>query len=232
MPFRNDHSCMLDDSVIKVTAVEKIKTKYGVIRLVMGVNSLGKKKARSMRIPGSVPVVYAQELCKLRGGKFSPATPIDPKRQVMSEGDVFCLSEVDRSRQKEILERLVEDFEMPDPELMGIELSKWRAKSVNDLPDSAFIVILRGGKKDKEGKTVPRSLRLLPYKNADGKLDKAHIRNALARVNQVKASPAVKRRALAKLMRIARGLGMKIQEKKKFKLSDLDFYLGLLERMG
>ena len=232
MPFRESHSCLLDDSVTKVTSIERVKTKYGIVRLVMGVNTKGQKKARSMRIPGSVPVVYAQELCKLRGGKFSPATPVDPKRQVMSEGGVFCLSEADKSRQKEILERLVEDFEMPDPELTEVELSKWRAKSVNDLPDSAFIVILRGGKKDKEGKTVPRSLRLLPYKSADGKLDKAHIRNALARINQIKASPVIKRRALAKLQRLARGLGMKVREKKKFKLGDLDFYLELLERMG
>ncbi len=75
----------------------------------------------------------------------------------------------------------------------------------NDLPDSAFAVILPGGKKDAEGKTVPRSLRLLPHHKADGSLDLSHLKalvedkNALARVSQIDASADVKAKAEAHL---------------------------------
>lgn len=61
---------------------------------------------------------------------------------------------------------------------------KWTRKYINDLPDSAFLYIEPGGKKDKEGKTVPRSLRHLPYKNKNGEIDPDHLRNAIARLSQ------------------------------------------------
>ena len=69
--------------------------------------------------------------------------------------------------------------------------AKWDRKYINDLPDAAFAVIMPGGKKDKEGKTVPRSLRMLPHHNdkvkspdENSSVDIPHLRNALARVNQ------------------------------------------------
>lgn len=49
-------------------------------------------------------------------------------------------------------------------------------KDRNDLPDSAFAYIEPGGKKDADGKTVPRSLRHFPI------MDAAHVRNALSRI--------------------------------------------------
>jgi cation transport regulator ChaB len=39
---------------------------------------------------------------------------------------------------------------------------------INDLPDAAFAWIEEGGSIDKEGSTIPRSLRHLPYKGKDG----------------------------------------------------------------
>lgn len=60
----------------------------------------------------------------------------------------------------------------------------WTTAFVNDLPDSCFLHILPGGKKDGEGKTTPRSLRMFPYKDASGKLDLPHLRNAIARIPQ------------------------------------------------
>jgi len=67
-------------------------------------------------------------------------------------------------------------------------------KSINDLPDSDFAYIEPGGKKDDEGKTVPRSLRHFPI------MDAAHVRNALSRAPQSpfgdKAMPKI--RAAAK----------------------------------
>ncbi|RMF92995.1 MAG: hypothetical protein D6734_11035 [Candidatus Schekmanbacteria bacterium] len=68
-----------------------------------------------------------------------------------------------------------------------ISKAKWTTAYINDLPDSSFAVIERGGKKDSEGKTVPRTYRHLPYKDADGKVDLPHLRNALARMNQIVA---------------------------------------------
>lgn len=55
----------------------------------------------------------------------------------------------------------------------------------NNLPDSAFLYVEDGGKKDDEGKTVPRSLRHLPYKTASGAIDAARLRNALSRLGQM-----------------------------------------------
>jgi len=78
------------------------------------------------------------------------------------------------------------------------ENGRWPRKSINDLPDSAFAIILPGGKKDKDGKTVPRSLRKLPYKDAKGKVDLPHLRNALSRVNQPKTGLTPDQRTKAK----------------------------------
>lgn len=64
--------------------------------------------------------------------------------------------------------------------------AEWSTKFKNDLPDSAFLYIEKGGKKDKEGKTSPRSLRHFPYRDTDGKVDRAHILNAIARIPQAK----------------------------------------------
>ena len=66
------------------------------------------------------------------------------------------------------------------------EFAVWSTAQVNDLPDSCFLYIESGGKKDSEGKTTPRSLRHLPYKNAQGNIDLPHLRNAIARIPQMK----------------------------------------------
>lgn len=89
-----------------------------------------------------------------------------------------------------------------------VEKVEWTTTYVNDLPDSAFAVISPGGKKDDDGKTVPRSLRHLPYRNAQGEADLPHLRNALARLSQIDASDADKAKARAKLQAAARAAGV------------------------
>jgi cell division protein FtsB len=74
----------------------------------------------------------------------------------------------------------------------------WSAAEVNDLPDSCFAYIAPGGKKEN-GKTVPRSLRKLPYRDASGKVDLAHTRNALARLSQSDIPAAEQGKIRAKL---------------------------------
>ena len=60
----------------------------------------------------------------------------------------------------------------------------WSTAFVNDLPDGSFLYVEPGGKKDGEGKTVPRSKRHFPYKDGSGKIDLPHLRNAIARIPQ------------------------------------------------
>ncbi len=68
------------------------------------------------------------------------------------------------------------------------QFEKWSTEYVNDLPDSAFMYIEDGGEKDDDGKTTPRELRHLPFKDKEGNIDLPHVRNALARLDQVKKS--------------------------------------------
>lgn len=55
----------------------------------------------------------------------------------------------------------------------------WDLAYVNSLPDSAFLAIEPGGRVDDEGKTVPRSLRHFPIRDADGQTDALQIKIAL-----------------------------------------------------
>lgn len=64
------------------------------------------------------------------------------------------------------------------------EVTDKATADINDLPDSAFLLVESGGSKDEGGKTVPRSLRHLPYKTADGAIDLPKLRNALSRLGQ------------------------------------------------
>lgn len=84
-----------------------------------------------------------------------------------------------------------------------IEKAEWTAAYINDLPDSSFAYIEPGGSKDDQGKTAPRSLRHLPYKDKDGSVDLPHLRNALARVQQTSLSTSLRNRIETKLQGIA-----------------------------
>lgn len=87
-------------------------------------------------------------------------------------------------------------------------MAEWTAAYINDLPDSAFAVILPGGEKDDTGRTVPRSLRKLPHHNVDGAVDLPHLRNALAREPQTDMTDAQHSTASAHLERHAEGAGV------------------------
>ena len=84
------------------------------------------------------------------------------------------------------------------------EAAKMSSKQKNDLPDSDFAYIQPGGKKDDSGKTVPRSLRHLPIPDA------AHVRNALARLDQTDITPEAKKAALRKIKTAAKKFGIKV----------------------
>lgn len=68
----------------------------------------------------------------------------------------------------------------------------WSTAYIDQLPDSAFLHIEGGGSKDSEGKTTPRSLRHFPYKDASGKVDIDHLRDATGRIPQSSLPEALK----------------------------------------
>lgn len=87
-------------------------------------------------------------------------------------------------------------------------LAEWDTKYINDLPDKCFAYIKPGGEKDEEGKTAPRALRYLPYRDKDGKVDLPHLRNALSRLPQTKLAPEEKAKARKVLIDAAREAGV------------------------
>jgi len=98
----------------------------------------------------------------------------------------------------------------------------WKSSRKNDLPDAAFAYIEPGGKKDDTGKTTPRSKRHLPHHTSAVKsptenstVDKSHLRNALARVDQTSIPSSAKATARGHLIRHARALGVGDYDKKK-----------------
>jgi len=84
----------------------------------------------------------------------------------------------------------------------------WTTRYVNDLPDSSFALILPGGERDEQGKTKPRSLRMFPYKDAQGRVDLPHLRNGNARLSQAKIPEEQREKALRKLVAVKKKLGI------------------------
>ena len=70
-----------------------------------------------------------------------------------------------------------------DANNMAVEGAEWTRAYINDLPNSAFAYIEPCYKR---GDTENKGARHLPFKDAGGKIDLAHLRNARARVNQLK----------------------------------------------
>jgi hypothetical protein len=68
-------------------------------------------------------------------------------------------------------------------EKISEEAKKWSTKFINNLPNSSFAVIEPAY---LSGKTKDKRARHLPFKDANGKVDLPHYKNALARMNQIK----------------------------------------------
>lgn len=84
----------------------------------------------------------------------------------------------------------------------------WTQKEMDELPDSSFAYISAGGTKAD---------RHLPYKDADGKVDLPHLRNALARLDQTDISDADKAKVKTRLESAAKEAGMDVNEDNKDK---------------
>jgi hypothetical protein len=123
--------------------------------------------------------------------------------------------------------------------IVNYTAAEWSQKEINDLPDSAFALIDKGGSKDQEGKTVPRTLRNLPHHDKGGKVDLPHFRNAMARVTHTNLSSDQQRQAHDHLLKHYRELGIEHPkcsvpgcqgyELKKSMLGDLEGFRGYQE---
>lgn len=142
------------------------------------------------------------------GSALNPDTSIQAK----AHGEVDWVGAIFKAATDSLLDGLPDGELADEPAalrsevdaLVGLiaEKAVWSTAYINNLPDSAFFYIEPGGKKDSEGKTVPRTLRHFPYKDADGKVDLAHLRNAISRIPQAKLPQAVKDTAQAKARRM------------------------------
>lgn len=93
-----------------------------------------------------------------------------------------------------------------------------RTRDMKDLPDSVFAHVAAGGKKDRTGRTTPRSKRLWPLNNADS------VRTALASIPKTKSLTSDERsnamkRAMAAAKRFK--IGSKTSSKEEHDMSDL-----------
>lgn len=135
--------------------------------------------------------------------------------------DNIRMSDLTLAEKAEKIAQFTKDFNSDDevesePDLLAKVLSaigldsiakaRITRANINDLPDSKFAYVEPGGKKDDQGKTVPRSLRHYPINDA------AHVRNALARAaQQIKKggkSAEVARKAIPKIRAAAKKLGI------------------------
>ena len=224
-PFRETHSCLVNENATEIVGEKEAKTKWGIMTFVMA--RLGNKVVvRSIKIPGTVPVSTAQNLCKVQGGQFSPATPLNPQQQLLSEE--YCFVKLSDENKREVLRVLVRDFEI----YKGVEMPTLALSEQYELEDSAFAFILPGGYLDITGRTIPRSLRKLPYKNVRGVIQGNLLTEALRALPQAVAPAKVKREGLTKLIRAAITVNMDVQCAANFRLSDLDYYLQQLQKVG
>ena len=119
---------------------------------------------------------------------------------------------------------------------------EWDTAFINSLPDAAFAVIepayLRGETEDKRCRHLPHHGPDVKNPNEHESVDLPHLRNALARCNQIKpvtdsiSAEELRRRAREHLLRHARALlpSYQDQEEAKEKKDDLLERLEVLER--
>jgi len=104
--------------------------------------------------------------------------------------------------------------------LEKLEKAVWTTAYQNKLPDENFFYVEPGGEKDEEGKTVPRSLRHLPYKDDEGRIDREHVLAAWQALHGARgglgdwATPEVKEQIRRKILAAAKKIGLELSEEK------------------
>lgn len=132
------------------------------------------------------------------------------QRHSWAEGEGGGITFGDAERVEMIFQPASEAAQASEAEATwGLELAEaeWSTAMINRLPDSAFLYVAPGGRKDNDGKTVPRSLRYFPVRDGAGKPDRAHVTNALARAPQAKLPGNIIQRVIAKARSLLKELG-------------------------
>jgi len=88
----------------------------------------------------------------------------------------------------------------------------WTEAYISNLPDSAFAVIEAGGTKDGDGRRRRGRCVICRIATPTGRSTPDHVRDALARLSQTQISDALKTRALGKLRRAAKSVGVRVSE--------------------
>jgi hypothetical protein len=154
-----------------VSADTKAKAAAAVAEWERMKASHGKAVFTEAANPGAVcETLYGRRIGKVTHGHKA----IDPA------GQRAYADELEREQDGTALLRI--GREEMDGLAMGELKAVWSTAYEKTLPDSCFLYIEPGGSKDQDGKTVPRSLRHLPYKDDNGSIDLPHLRNALARI--------------------------------------------------
>ena len=108
----------------------------------------------------------------------------------------------------EEMENFLEAFHLEREEILAKyeHAAAWSTEMINNLPNGSFAVVEKGYKAGES----PKSARHLPYKDGGGKVDLPHLRNALARMSQIKSvlgtegDSELRARAKAKLSPLAK----------------------------
>ena len=115
-----------------------------------------------------------------KGHKFSTKKSMDEQERIDQSGDDTYHHDMMNKDDRSDKEMIDNDTYHHEPMIKAV----WSASYRNALPDSAFFYIGPGGEKDEDGKTEPRALRKLPYRNHTGNIDLPHLRAALSRLSQ------------------------------------------------
>jgi hypothetical protein len=144
--------------------------------------------------------------------KFDSRNHIDdPEEVVINDGMEEVVVDETQNQAKRIdwLSKKIEQMEMSleafriQRDLEMEQAATWTTQFINSLPNSSFAVCEKCSATNKNG-------RHLPYKDGSGKVDLPHLRNALARMNQIVAvcsgenSADLRARAKAKLSPLAK----------------------------
>ncbi|MBC7129933.1 hypothetical protein H5T51_01765 [Candidatus Bathyarchaeota archaeon] len=200
---------------------------YETLELVNGRIPRGLHNAELslVAVPG-FPEANIQVLERLMAAEDSGHAPESPSQPSGVAEKLEKNEKNEKSEKSEIYEKSVENVQRLLTERV------WTRRYINDLPDSAFALILPGGEKDEEGKTVPRSLRKFPYRRRDGSIDLPHLRNANARIGAMLAGSLPRGELTEEQLRQAQrvlaghkkrlGIGMAAEEAKLAEQISLD----------
>jgi len=139
---------------------------------------------------------------------WSKSNPPNPSKNWSPAAQALCIRVAngvlkDGGSDAQAIQACIGAVKRAHPDQIGKKHSDFapmKSKTRTSLPDSAFAIVTTvNGKK----------VRKLPHHNSDGSVNKPHLRNALARVNQVSGvSDSLKARARSHLVSHARSAGV------------------------